>query len=275
MEPLDLAHLPREIAMIEAFEAHFPSVRQVACFDTAFHRDLPRVAQLLPIPRRYDRAGVRRLGFHGLSYTYLMEELGRLGADGGRIVLAHLGSGASMAAVKDGRPVDTSMAFTAMAGLVMGTRCGDLDPGFLVYLMREEKLGADQIDDFISKQCGLLGVSETSPDMHELIGRRTTDTRAAEAVELFCYQARKQIGAYAAALDGLDSLVFAGGIGEHSPEVRSEICLGLGFLGVEIDPDANAANSVLISTSDSRVSVRVIPTDEEIVIARIVLRLHA
>jgi len=270
MEPLDLAHLPREIAMIEAFASHFAGIPQVACFDTAFHRELPRVAQMLPIPRRYDQAGIRRLGFHGLSYTYLMGELAKIGAAGGKIVLAHLGSGASMAAVRDGKPLDTTMSFTAMAGLVMGTRCGDLDPGFLVYLMKDEKLTVDQADDFISRQCGLLGVSETSPDMHELLERRRSDERAAEAVDLFCYQARKQIGAYAAAMNGIDTLVFAGGIGEHSPEVRAEICAGLDFLGLRLDQIGNSANAATISSSDSRLAARVIPTDEEIVIAEIV-----
>jgi acetate kinase len=272
-QPLDLAHLPREIALIETFGAEFPDCPQIACFDTAFHRDLPTVARLLPIPRKYARAGVRRFGFHGLSYAYLMEELRRIAGDqaaSGRVILAHLGSGASMAAVKNGQPIDTTMAFTPTAGLVMGTRPGDLDPGLLVYLMRSENLSPHQIDDLISKQCGLIGLSETSSDMRDLVARRATDSRAAEAVDIFCYQARKFIGAYAAALGGLDTLVFAGGIGEHSKEARGQICQGLEFLGLQFDSQANAANAPVISSPQSRVAIRVITTDEEVMIAQIV-----
>jgi acetate kinase len=248
---------------------------QVACFDTAFHRDLPEVAQLLPIPRSYYEAGVRRFGFHGLSYTYLMRELERLDgpeAANGRVILAHLGSGASMAAVREGKAIDTTMAFTPTAGLVMGTRPGDLDPGLLIYMTRTEKKTPEEMDEFISHRCGLIGVSETSPDMRDLLARRATDKRAAEAVALFCYQARKWIGALTAALGGLDTLVFAAGIGEKSPEVRAEICTGLEFLGVRLDPARNARNEPIISTEDSNVRVRIIRTDEEMVIARAVSR---
>jgi acetate kinase len=269
-QPLDLAHLPREISLIEAFRDSFPKLPQVACFDTAFHRDMPTVACMLPIPRRYHDAGIRRFGFHGLSYTYLMGQLAKIaGAEAakGRVILAHLGSGASMAAVRGGKPIDTTMAFTPTAGLVMGTRPGDLDPGLLVYLMRVEKLNADQMDDFVSSRCGLLGVSETSSDMRDLQKRRAVDQRAADAVDLFCYQAKKFIGALTAALGGLDTLVFAGGIGEHSPEVRAAICGGLEFMGLEIDPAANAVGHDVISAKHSRIIVRVIPTDEEIIIA--------
>ena len=283
-QPLDLAHLPRQIALIEAFASSFPELPQVACFDTAFHRDMPRVAKLLPIPRRYDEMGVRRLGFHGLSYTYLMDELRRVAgahvtdnaannAADGRVILAHLGSGASMAAVRGGKPIDTTMAFTPTAGLIMGTRPGDLDPGLLVYLMRAERLTTEQMDEFINRRCGLIGVSETSSDMRDLIARRAADVRAAEAVDLFCYQARKWIGAFTAALGGLDTLVFAGGIGENSPQVRAEICQGLEYLGLRIDPALNAAGAPVISPEGTRVSVRVIRTDEEMVIARIVYHL--
>ena len=270
---LDLAHLPREIALIEAFQSAFPSLLQVACFDTAFQRDMPNVARLLPIPRRYTDAGIRRFGFHGLSYTYLMKRLAAVAgaeAASGRIILAHLGSGASMAAVRGGKSVDTTMAFTPTSGLVMGTRPGDLDPGLLVYLLRSEKMSADEMDKFISSQCGLLGVSETSADMRDLLARRATDPRAAEAVELFCYQVRKFIGALYAVLGGLDTLVFAGGIGEHSPEARAGICDGLDCLGVRLDESRNAAGQDVISAENSRVTVRVIPTDEEVVIAEAV-----
>jgi acetate kinase len=272
-QPLDLAHLPREIALIETFRGAFADLPQVACFDTAFHRDLPRVARLLPIPRQYDAAGVRRFGFHGLSYEYLLgrlEQIAGASAARGRVLLAHLGSGASMAAVRDGRPIDTTMAFTPTAGLVMGTRPGDLDPGLLVYMMRVQRMAPDQMDAFISRHCGLLGVSQTTADMHDLLELRATDVRAAEAVDLFCYQARKYIGALAAAMGGLDTLVFSGGIGEHAPEVRAEICAGLEFLNLHIDPAANGAGRDVISAELSQVSVRVIPTDEEWIIARAV-----
>jgi acetate kinase len=273
-EPLDLAHLPREIALLEAFARRFPGVPQVACFDTAFHRDLPRVAQLLPIPRRYNDAGVRRFGFHGLSYTYLMDELRRTAGDAaadGRVILAHLGAGASMAAVHRGRPIDTTMAFTPLAGLVMGTRPGDLDPGLLVYLMRAEGLSPEQMDDFLSRRCGMIGISETSADMRDLVAHSPSDVKAREAVELFCYSARKWIGALAAAMGGLDTLVFAGGIGEHGVEARAGICEGLEFLGLRLDASLNHAGTNVISAEESRVKVRIIATDEEIVIARIVL----
>jgi len=269
--PLDPDHLPGEIALLQAFLVRFPSVPQVACFDTAFHHDMPRVAQLLPVPRRYDSAGVRRYGFHGLSYTYLLAELARVGGPEtacGRLVLAHLGSGASMAAIREGKCVDTTMAFTPTGGLVMGTRSGDLDPGLLLYLMRSERMTAKQIDDLVNHQSGLLGVSGLSPDMRELLDREPTDPNAAEAVELFCYQARKYAAAMAAAARGLDTLVFAGGIGERSAPIRARICAGLGFLGVRIDPARNAAHGSVVSPEGSPVTVRVIPTDEEITIAR-------
>jgi acetate kinase len=277
--PLDLAHLPAEIALIEAFGTRFPALPQVACFDTAFHRGLPRRAQQLPIPRRFDAAGVRRLGFHGLSYAYLLEELARTaGADAarGRVILAHLGAGASLAAVHEGRPLDTSMAFTPSAGLVMATRPGDLDPGVLVYLQRTEGLDADALDELVSRGSGLLGVSGTTGDMQDLLARRESDARAAEAVDLFCYQARKWIGAFAAALGGLDTLVFSGGIGENAPAVRAQICDGLGFLGLNLDPDRNRRSDAVISSPDSQVTARTIRTDEELMVVRIVQRiLHA
>jgi acetate kinase len=271
-QPLDLAHLPREIALIEVFRRRFPDATQVACFDTEFHRDLPTVARLLPIPRRFTDAGVRRLGFHGLSYSYLLSELRRLSPREaeGKVVLAHLGSGASMAAVHGGKPVDTTMGFTPLAGLVMATRPGDLDAGVVTYLMREEKLTPDTMDDYLSRRCGMLGVSETSGDVRDLLSRRAGDGRAAEAIDLFCYQARKWVGAFAAAMGGLDSLVFSGGIGEHAPEVRAAICEGLQFLGLKLDPARNAASAAVISADGGAVTARVIPTDEEIVMARIV-----
>jgi acetate kinase len=276
LAPLDPDHLPGEIVLIETFLRGLPAVPQVACFDTAFHHDLPRVARLLPVPRRYEAQGVRRYGFHGLSYAYLMGELARVAgpqAAGGRVLLAHLGAGASMAAVRGGKCVDTTMALTPTAGLVMATRSGDLDPGFLLYLMRREGMGADQIDDLVNRRSGLLGASETSPDMRDLLARRADDPRAAEAVALFCYQAKKWVGALAAALGGLDTLVFAGGIGENAPAVRAQICAGLDHLGVRLDEARNAANAAVISAAEGPVTVRVMPTDEEAMIAQDVQRL--
>lgn len=274
---LDAAHLPREIALVEAFGKRFPNVPQVACFDTAFGRDLPAVARTLPVPRRYTDAGVRRFGFHGLSYAYLMGELKRLdpAAADGRVVLAHLGSGASLAAVHRGRPVDTSMSFTPLAGTVMGTRPGDLDAGFVTYLLRTERPSVDDLDHLLNHDCGLAGVSGTGSDMRDLQKRQATDPHAAEAVALFCYSARKWVGAFAAALGGLDTLVFAGGIGEHDAVVRAGICNELAFLGIELDAAANGANAAVVSKPGGRVTVRVMPTDEEAMIARITARLAA
>ena len=271
---MDPDHLPAEIEMIQAVQARFPLLAQVVCFDTAFHAQMPRVAKLLPIPRRYEAIGVQRYGFHGLSYTFLLEELRRLDGvqvSGGRVVLAHLGSGASMAAVRDGKCIDTSMAFTPAAGLPMSTRSGDLDPGIFPYLARTEGMTAEQFDSMVNHQSGLLGISEISSDVRDLLAHEATDTRATEAVALFCYQARKLIGGFAAALGGLDTLVFAGGIGENAPPVRARICEGLDFLGVDLDEALNTGNSPKISRADSRVNVRVIPTDEEIVLAKAAL----
>jgi len=273
--PYDPDHLPREIELIEAFRLRHPKLLQVACFDTAFHRTLPRVARLLPIPRRFDTIGVQRYGFHGLSYAYLMEELDRVaGAEAarGRVILAHLGNGASLAAIRGGKSIDTSMGFTPTAGLLMGTRPGDLDPGVAWYLMRIENMTPNEFNNIINHESGLLGVSETSSDMGDLIERQASDVRAAEAVELFCYQARKWIGAFAAVLGGLETLVFAGGIGENAVEVRARICDGLEFLGIELDQGRNASNAPVISSAASRATVRVISTDEELMIARAVYR---
>lgn len=271
ISPFDPEHLPEEIQLAEAFHHRFPDLPQVACFDTAFHHDLPRVAQMLAIPRRYEAQGVRRYGFHGLSYTFLMEELSRLdgtSAAQGRVILAHLGSGASLAAVHDGKPVDTSMSFTPTAGVPMSTRSGDLDPGLMGYLAHTEQMSVKQFDEMVHFHSGLLGISETSGDMHDLLNRERQDVRAAEAIALFCYQVKKWIGAFAAALGGVDTLVFAGGIGENAPTVRARICDGLGFLGVELNEERNAANKGVISMETSRVPVRVIPTDEAFTIAK-------
>jgi propionate kinase len=275
LSPFDPEHLPLEIELIEAFRQRHPTLPQVACFDTAFHRTMPRVASLLPIPRRYEAAGVHRYGFHGLSYEFLMEELARLGdaaATKGRVILAHLGNGASLAAVRGGRSIDTSMGFTPTAGLVMSSRSGDLDPGLVSYLARTEQMSATQFQEMVNHASGLLGVSETSSDMRDLLDRETQDVRAAEAVALFCYQAKKWIGAFAAALGGLGTLVFAGGIGESAPLIRERICDGLGFLGIELNQQRNAKNAPLISPDAGRVKVRVIRTDEAVMIAKSTIR---
>lgn len=276
ISPCDPDHLPQEVGLIRACQQRFPQVPQIACFDTAFHVGMPRVARLLPLPRRFDALGVQRYGFHGLSYAYLMEELARTaGAEAaqGRVILAHLGNGASLAAVREGRSLDTSMGFTPAGGLPMGTRPGDLDPGITSYLLSAQGLTAKQFNHLIHHECGLLGVSETSSDMRDLLETQAGDLRAAEAVELFCYQTRKWIGAFTAVLGGLDTLLFSGGIGENASEVRARVCEGLRFLGIELDEAGNAASRPVISTEASRVSVRVIRTDEEQMIARQVRRL--
>jgi len=267
----DPEHLPPEISLIEAFQHRLPGMPQVACFDTAFHHNLPRVARLLPIPRRYEAKGVRRYGFHGLSCTFLLAELARLdGAEAanGRVVLAHLGSGASLTAVLGGKSMDTSMSFTPASGIPMSSRAGDLDPGLMTYLARTENMTPEQFGMMVNFRSGLLGVSETSGDMAELLKCEAADVRAAEAVAIFCYQVRKWIGAFAAALGGLDALVFAGGIGENAPLIRARICQDLGFLGIELDEMRNDAGAPVISSDDGPVRVRVIHTDEEQVIAK-------
>lgn len=273
--PYDPEHLPEELLLIETFQRRFPDVPQVACFDTYFHRDMPKVAKLLPIPRRFESLGLRRYGFHGLSYAFLMGELA--GMEGGkaaqgRVILAHLGSGASLAAVLEGRPMDTTMGFSPAGGLMMGTRSGDLDPGVAGFLAESEHMTSAEFRHMVNHESGLLGVSGSGSDMRDLIARSGKDARAAEAVELFCYQARKGIGAFVAALGGLDTLVFSGGIGENSPAVRDRICRGLGFLGIGLDASRNAESAPLIS-ADGSVRVRVIRTDEELMIARSVARL--
>jgi acetate kinase len=273
ISPCDPDHLPSEIELIETFRRRHPKLPQVVCFDTAFHRTMPRVARMLPIPRRYEAKGLERYGFHGLSYAFLVEELARLGdraASVGRVIFAHLGNGASMAAVRNGKSIDTSMGFTPTAGLVMSTR---LDPGVAPYLARTEQITTDRFYEMVSHESGMLGISETSSDMRDLLALEAHDTRAAEAVELFCYQARKWIGSFAAALGGMDTLVFAGGIGENSPVVRTRICEGLGFLGIELCESRNSVTPGVISSAGSRVTVRVIRTDEELMIARSVCRI--
>jgi len=268
--PLAPNHLPGEIAGIEAVARPFPQMPQVACFDTAFHRAMPELARRFPLPRHLFDEGVERYGFHGLSYEYIVEELRReAGAEASRrVVIAHLGNGASLAAVRDGRPVDTTMGLTPLGGMVMGTRCGDLDPGVVLYLQREKGMSPDAVDELLNKRSGLLGISDISPDMKDLLDRESSDPRAAEAVGLFCRQGRKFIAAMAASAGGLDTLVFTAGMGEHSPPIRARLCEGLDFLGVRIDPSRNAANAPIISPDGSPVTVRVMKTNEELMIAR-------
>jgi acetate kinase len=274
--PYDPDHMPNEIHLIEVFMLRHPKLPQFACFDTAFHTDMPSVAKLLAIPRRYQAKGVQRYGFHGLSYSYLLEQLTQL--DGievmsSRVILAHLGNGSSMAAILNGKSIDTSMGFTPASGLPMSTRSGDIDPGVVTFLMRMENMTEAQFHHMINHESGLLGVSDESSDVRDLLEKEGGNQGAADAIALFCYQVKKQIGAYAAALGGLDTLVFAGGIGENSAVIRKRICEGLNFLGIELDQDHNTNNAQLISAETSRVKVAVIPTDEELMIARSVARI--
>ena len=269
--PLAPLHLPGAVAGIEAVAARFPHIPQAACFDTAFHRRMPELAQRFALPGTLWEEGVRRYGFHGLSYEYVLDALED--AARGRVIVAHLGNGASMAAVRDGAPVDTTMGFTPAGGFMMGTRSGDLDPGVLIHLMRERGWGADEIERLVTRAAGLLGVSGLSPDRKTLLEAREQEPQAALAVDLFCYQARKHVGALTAVLDGLDTLVFTGGIGERAAPVRRRICEGLAHLGIEIDAERNQAHAGTISTPRSPCTVRVIPTDEDLMIARHTRRL--
>ncbi len=270
-------HLPVAIGLIERFRQRLPDVPQVACFDTTFHRDLPRVAQLLPIPRRLHEKGIRRFGFHGLSYAFLMEELERVAgpdASRGRVILAHLGNGSSLAAVRDNQSVDTTMSFTPAGGVPMSTRSGDLDPGLAWYLAHSENMSPEAFHAMVNHESGLLGISETSSDLRDLLSREAVDVRAAEAIALYCYQVCKSIGAFAAALAGLDTLVFSGGVGENAPVIRQRICERLGFLGVALDDRRNTENEAVLSADASTVTVRMIRTYEEAMIARATLRLQ-
>jgi acetate kinase len=274
--PLAPNHLPAELSALELLRRHYPQVPQVACFDTAFHRTMPAVAQFFGLPRRYYDAGILRYGFHGLSYEYLLQELARIAGDEtarGRLIMAHLGNGASMAAVRDGRSLDTTMGLTPIGGLVMSTRSGDLDPGVLLYLLEQQGDTPGQLRAAVDRQGGLLGVSARSSDMRELLAAEAADTHAAEAVALFCYSARKAICALAAVLGGVDTLIFSGGIGENAAEIRRRIGENLEFLGISIDPARNASHAPIISPDGGRATVRVITTNEDEMIARHTYRL--
>src|SRR5205814_5983928 len=259
-------HLPSALQGIEAVAARFPGLPQVACFDTAFHRRMPEVAQRFPLPRALWDEGLRRYGFHGLSYEYIVETLGT--AARGRTIIAHLGNGASMAAVRDGQPVDTTMGFTPTGGFMMGTRSGDLDPGILLHLLAHEGYDVEALERLVDHEAGLLGVSGISADMKTLLAVRGHEPAAAAAVELFCHQLRKHVGALAAVLGGIDTLVFTGGIGEHAAPVRWEACSGLEHLGIHLDSERNARHDPVISADRSACTVRVVPTDEDLMIAR-------
>jgi acetate kinase len=269
--PFAPLHLPSAIQGIEAVAARLPGLPQVACFDTAFHRRMPEVAQRFPLARDLWDEGVRRYGFHGLSYEYIVASLGA--AAQGRLVIAHLGNGASLAAVLNGQPLDTTMGFTPSGGLMMGTRSGDLDPGVLIHLLRDKGYNAEQLDALVNHRAGLLGVSGLSSDMKTLLEQRQREPHAAQAVELFCHQLRKHIGALTAVLGGLDTLVFTGGIGERAAPVRWQVCRGLAYLGIALDHEKNARHAEVISTSASDCAVRVIATNEDLMIARHTRRL--
>jgi acetate kinase len=269
LTPLAPLHEPHNVAPIRAIAATRPNLPQVACFDTAFHHTMPKVATRFALPREYEQAGVRRYGFHGLSYEYIAGRLREVAPDlaKGRVIAAHLGNGASLCAMLDGHSVDTTMGFTALDGLVMGTRSGNLDPGVILYLEQQRGLNAKEIETLLYEQSGLLGVSGgIASDMRTLLGSR--DPRAAEAVELFVYRIAREIGALTSSLGGLDGLVFTAGIGEHAPEIRSLVCGRLGWLDVVVDRELNRQNAPLISSPTSGIAVRVIPTDEEAMIVR-------
>lgn len=265
--PLDPDHLPQAIAVLAAARDALPDIPHIACFDTAFHATMPPVARRYPLPRAYADEGIVRYGFHGLSYESIVQTLRERGPLPARLIVAHLGSGASMTAIRDGQSVETTMGFTPTGGLMMGTRTGDIDPGVILYLLRQQRLDVNAVSNLVTRQAGLLGVSGRSSDVRDLLGRLPEDADATAAVELFCYSARKAIGALAVVLGGLDELIFTGGIGEHAAPVRIGICSGLEFLGIRIDPDRNSDSAPTISPNDAAVPVRVIRTDENRMIA--------
>jgi acetate kinase len=266
--PLAPLHQPYNLAAIEAVAERLPGVPQVACFDTSFHRGQPAVAEVVPLPRDICRAGVQRYGFHGLSYEYIASVLPDVAPEiaGGRVIVAHLGSGASLCAMRNRKSVDSTLGFTALDGLCMGTRPGAVDPGVILYLFQVLGLSPKEVETILYKKSGLLGISGVSNDMRDLLG--SSEPAARLAVDYFVYRATKEIGALAAALGGIDGLVFTAGIGENSPDIRSRICQASAWLGLELDDEANGKRGPRISRAGSRVSVWVIPTNEELIIAR-------
>ncbi len=269
--PFAPLHLPEEIRAIKDVADHFPGLPQAVCFDTAFHRRMPELARRFPLPRALWDDGVRRYGFHGISYEYIMQTLGEPAP--ARVIIAHLGNGASMAAVRDGVPIDTTMGFTPAGGFMMGTRSGDLDPGVPVYLLKEKGYDAARLDRLMNRESGLLGVSGVTADMKKLLEIRNSNPDARQAVAMFCYQLRKSVGALAAALGGLDLLVFTGGIGERAAAVRWTVAAGLEHLGIRLDQRRNDAHADTISSPGSSCIVRIIPTNEDLMIARHTSRL--
>jgi acetate kinase len=267
---IDPDHMPQAVATIEQMEHLYPGARAFACFDSGFHRTMPRVAQMYPLPWSFFDEGVVRYGFHGLSCEYIRDQLKTVAPTeaGGRVIVAHLGYGASMTAIADGTSVETTMGFSPTGGLAMGTRSGDLDPSVVLYLMNREHASADVVKGVVNRQSGLLGLSGTSGDMRDLLDREAVDTHAADAIASFCYSARKFLGSLIAVLGGLDTIVFTGGIGEHAASIRERICGGLGDLGIDLDAGRNARQEAVISSDLSRVVVRVMRTDEELMIAR-------
>lgn len=264
-------HLPHEIKAIQASNNFYPGLTQVACFDTAFHQPMPRLAKIIALPRHYQQSGMLRYGFHGLSYEYIMQELRKEAGEkvaNGRVIIAHLGNGASMAAVHQGKSVDTTMGFTPAGGLVMSTRSGDLDPGVLIYLLEEKGVSPPALNEIVNHQAGILAISGISSDMRDLLDKESKETHAHEAVEFFCYQARKYLGALTAVLGGIDTLIFTAGIGENSPSVRQRICQNLSFLGIHIDAQRNVSNAAIISPDEAPVTIRVMKTDEDLMMAR-------
>jgi acetate kinase len=266
--PLVPLHQPANLAGIRAVRARQPQLAQVACFDTAFHRGHPELADRFALPEALYREGVRRYGFHGLSYEYIARALPSVAPEiaQGRVIVAHLGSGASMCAMKAGRSLDSTMGFSALEGLPMGTRCGGLDPGVVIYLMREKRMSTNEIEQLLYHDCGLRGLSGHSNDVRDLLASR--DPAAKRALDYFVYHACRQLGALTAVLGGLDAVVFTAGIGEHSPEIREQICNAAGWLGLRLDAAANRAGGPRITMPDAPVSAWVIPTDEEMTIAR-------
>ncbi|MBN1631891.1 MAG: acetate/propionate family kinase [Thermoleophilia bacterium] len=260
-------HMPASLRVIDSLRVRRPGLPQVACFDTAFHARMPEVARRLPLPRRFFDQGVQKYGFHGLSYEYILSVLGERA--GCRLVMAHLGNGASMAACVGGRPLDTTMGMTPLGGFMMGTRTGDMDPGALVYLMRERGYGVDDLEGLLDKESGLKGVSGETADMETLLELRAGGHQdAAQAVEMYCYQARKTIGSLAAVMGGVDLLVFAGGIGENAAIIRALICRGLEHLGIELDPAKNCTDADIISSEGATCAVSIVRTNEDLMIAR-------
>jgi acetate kinase len=272
---LDPTHMPQSLSVIDSMTRRFSNVPQFACFDTAFHHSMPDVAHRYPLPAWTKAAGVRRYGFHGLSCESIIDQLKQNHArrSRGRLLIAHLGNGASVSAVRDCVSVDTSMGFSPTGGLMMGTRSGDLDPTVIIFFARARAMTPDAVEKVVNEESGLLGVSGQSPDMRDLLERAASDSRAADAIELYCYIARKHFGALAAVLGGVDTIVFTGGIGERAPAFREKICAGLEYLGVQFDPNRNEANESVISADESPVDVGVIATDEDLVIARHVVAL--